>query len=94
MIVVGVRKFKLQLGRYLKIVKEGGSVIITDRGRPIAEVAPIKKSDEDRNVIIREMAMSGEVTWHEFKRPVEFHPPELHGNPLSEQIIEDRADRL
>ena len=40
---VGVRELKAHLGRYLKIVKEGGTVTITDRGRTVGEIRPTGK---------------------------------------------------
>src|SRR5271165_4411399 len=38
---VGVRDLKARLSHYLDVVREGGAVIITDRGRPIARITAI-----------------------------------------------------
>ena len=40
-LVVGAREFKTRLGTYLRRVREGRILTITDRGRPVAEVMPI-----------------------------------------------------
>jgi prevent-host-death family protein len=38
--VVGVRELKAQLSEYLRRVKAGETVIITERGRPIGGIVP------------------------------------------------------
>jgi prevent-host-death family protein len=38
----GVRDLKARLRHYLEIVREGGAVIITDRGRPVARLTAIR----------------------------------------------------
>jgi prevent-host-death family protein len=37
---VGVRELKNRLSEYLRLVRAGERVIVTDRGRPIAELRP------------------------------------------------------
>jgi prevent-host-death family protein len=37
---VGVRELKSQLSRYLRRVKTGETIIITDHGKPIARLVP------------------------------------------------------
>jgi prevent-host-death family protein len=41
---VGVRELRQQASRVLEIVKNGEVIVVTERGRPIAEIVPIKKS--------------------------------------------------
>ena len=38
---VGSRELKARLGRYVRIVKEGGSVTLTEWGRPVARLVPV-----------------------------------------------------
>lgn len=38
---VGIRELKAQLSRVVREVEEGETVIVTDRGRPIAEIRPV-----------------------------------------------------
>ena len=42
---VGVREAKIHLSRYLKMVKKGAKVIITDRGKPVGKIIPIEPSE-------------------------------------------------
>jgi len=37
----GIRELKEQLSAYLRQVKAGGTVTITDRGKPIARIVPL-----------------------------------------------------
>ncbi len=49
--IVGIRDAKMHLSKYLKLVQKGTEVIITDRGRPVGKIVPIKAVDlplEDR----------------------------------------------
>lgn len=38
---VGSRELKTRLGTYLRQVQKGQILVITDRGRPVAELKPI-----------------------------------------------------
>lgn len=42
-----VSELKALLSKYLSKVKAGEEVMITDRGRPIAKIVPIKKTEMD-----------------------------------------------
>jgi prevent-host-death family protein len=39
--VVGARELKVRLGRYLRRVRQGQRLVVTDRGEPVAELRPI-----------------------------------------------------
>jgi prevent-host-death family protein len=39
---VGVRELKARLSAYLAVVESGREVIVTDRGRPVARLSPIR----------------------------------------------------
>ncbi len=41
---IGVRDLRNQLSRWLRVVKEGEAVLITDRGRPVARLTPVDYS--------------------------------------------------
>jgi len=38
---VGARELKSSLSRYLRRVREGESIVVTDRGEPIARIIPV-----------------------------------------------------
>ena len=59
-ITVGIRELKTRLGTYLQRVRAGGTVIITDRGKPVGRIIPVKSSPEAQ---VRELAQAGLVLW-------------------------------
>lgn len=42
MVRIGVRALKNGLSRYLKSVKQGETIIVTERKKPIAKLSPVK----------------------------------------------------
>jgi len=58
----GVRELKDNLSRYLRIVREGGSVLITDRGKPLACLQPAGQGEPEADRL-RRLAETGEVQW-------------------------------
>lgn len=43
---VAISELKAKLSEYLKAVRAGEEVIVTDRGKPVARIAPISGPDE------------------------------------------------
>ncbi|CAN2168658.1 Phd Antitoxin of toxin-antitoxin stability system [Candidatus Nanopelagicaceae bacterium] len=46
--VVGVRELRQQASRVLDLVKKGEVIVVTEHGKPIAEIVPIKKTKLER----------------------------------------------
>lgn len=46
--VVGVRELRQQASRVLDLVKRGQVIVVTEHGKPIAEIVPIKKTKLER----------------------------------------------
>ncbi len=93
---IGSRELKTRLGTYLRHVREGATIIVTDRGRPVAELRPLSGSEGDVESRLRELVLagvaSGEVAE---RRPLaDFEPIRVEGPPLSDTIREDREDRF
>ncbi len=42
--IIGVRELRQQASRYLREVERGGTIEVTDRGRPVARLVPIPRS--------------------------------------------------
>ncbi len=57
---VGIRDLKAQLSEYLRQVKAGETVIITEHGRPIGRIIPEPESFEER---VQLLVDSGELLW-------------------------------
>jgi prevent-host-death family protein len=92
--VVGVRELKTRLGRYLRQVRQGRTIVVTDRGEPVAEIRPVDLGSEGSEAEIDRLVALGRVT-RTSKRPLaRFRPIKLNGPPVSEAIVEARQDRL
>jgi prevent-host-death family protein len=58
---VGVRDLKSRLSEYLRLIKGGQTVIITEHGHPIGRLSPVEQSLDER---IRALQEAGLVTWN------------------------------
>ena len=90
---VGCRELKLHLGAYLDQVRKGRRIVITDRGRPIAELNGIS-GQEGYEQRLQDFVSGGRGTWS--KRtplpPLEPILPAKSG--VSEALDADREDRF
>jgi len=56
-----ISKLKASLSQYLSMVKSGEEIIITDRGKPIAKIVPLKSADLVMPPHLKELERSGLV---------------------------------
>ena len=93
---IGSRELKTRLGTYLRLVREGVTLIITDRGRPVAELRPVSYHDSVLDNRLYELAAAGVVSSEVGeRRPLaHFEPIVASGAAGSEAISEDREDRF
>lgn len=85
---VGIRELKAHLSRYLKRVREGRSVLVTDHGRPIGRIVPVSESLESR---LKAMSRVGGIAWSG-KKPASTAPAaRLRGKrTMADLLVEDR----
>jgi prevent-host-death family protein len=57
---VGIRELKARLAMYVRHVKAGGTLTVTERGKPIVRLVPANASLEER---MNEMMRAGLITW-------------------------------
>jgi prevent-host-death family protein len=90
---VGTRELKTRLGAYLQQVRQGRTLVITDRGQPVAELKPLHDpTDEDAK--LERLKALGAVTRVERRPLAPFRPIRARGGRLvSEAIVDDRDDR-
>jgi len=85
---VGIRELKAQLSAYLRQVKRGATVVITDRGRPIGRIVPLRLSLEGR---MEELTTAGLVTWSGSKLGPRQPVATTRGRKtVSDLLLEDR----
>ena len=91
--VVGARELKTRLGTYLRRVREGRTVLVTDRGEPIAELRPLPPDTSVPAALLR-LSAERAVTLPVRKSMAAFRPIHGRGRLLSDAILEDREDRF
>jgi prevent-host-death family protein len=89
---VGSRELKNRLGRYLGMVGKGETIIVTDRGKPVARLLPpISPSPDPAGLdeILAQMEAEGHLRrgTRQFRR---IKPIRVKGKPMSQVILENR----
>jgi prevent-host-death family protein len=88
MITVGVRELKNKLSHYLRSVKQGRPVEITERGESIAMLVPPKQSSAAQ--IAEVLSRKGIGSWKGGKPKGASRRVTVKGKPVSQIVIEDR----
>ncbi len=83
--IVGIKTLKARLSEYVTKVRRGERVVITDRGREVAEIVPISKERQ----VIKSLAEQGRLKWGGGK-PVGLKGVKVRGKTLADTVIEDR----
>jgi prevent-host-death family protein len=91
--VVGARELKTRLGTYLRRVREGRTLVVTDRGEAIAELRPLPP-DASVPAALLKLSSKRAVTLPVRKSMVPFRPIQSRGRALSEAVVEGREDRF
>lgn len=89
---VGSREFKNRMGRYLKVVRSGQSLLLTARGKAVAKVSP---PDPEPNLqptiadVLKRLESEGKIRLA--KRPLgKFRAVKIKGKAASQTLLEDR----
>ena len=89
---VGLREANLHFSKFIKQVRGGEEIILTERGIPIATIKPILKKD---NIISKLKALEQRGILKTAKRGKisDNIPIAIKGKPVSDIVIEGREDR-
>jgi prevent-host-death family protein len=90
---VGTKDLRNNLSGFLRLVRKGARVIVTDRGRPIAEIAAFKDAPDQNpdGARLKEMAALGLCTLPApGARMRNLKPVKVRGRLVSEMLVEDR----
>ena len=82
---VELEELRVSLSQYLEQARGGESVIVTDCGEPVVELAPISATKRE---LIR-LAEIGEISWNGGK-PRPLGGIVVRGEPISETVIKGR----
>jgi prevent-host-death family protein len=88
MVEVGIKTLKDHLSEYLRRARQGERIVVTDRGAPVAMLAPVEESAEVSWAW--ELVRSGAARWSGGKPKGSADPPKVRGKMASEIVLEDR----
>jgi prevent-host-death family protein len=92
--VAGARALKTRLGAYLRKVRQGATIVVTDRGEPIAELRPLSRSRDGVHPGLARLLASGAVT-RESRSPLRpFRPIRSKGGSLEDAVALNREERF
>jgi len=87
-ITVGIRELKAHLSSYVRQVKSGASVVITEYGKPVGRIVPIGPSLETR---LDELIEAGLAEWSGRKLSSMVPVAHTQGEQMvSDLLLEDR----
>jgi prevent-host-death family protein len=91
---IGIRELKAHLSKYLRDVKNGGVIVVSERGRVIAQIVPVRsgmKGEVLRSILLKLLEENKIILTTVSTKPSR---PQLRkkfkGTPFSDTIIEGR----
>lgn len=89
---IGLREANQHFSRVIRAVRAGTEVLLTDRGRPVAVIKPIRQANSDEDALQR-LAAAGLLRPATKRGPMPFHRPvPLQGPPITQTLREDRDE--
>ncbi len=93
---VGVRELKARLSRYLREVQTGEVILVTDRGRVVAELrapGPAVGAESDADRALRRLAESGALWIGEPHDPAGYRKSPVRAPPgTARELLEEERE--
>ena len=87
-LTVGVRELKSQLSKYLRHVKAGRTIIITEHGKAVGRIVPPEATVEEK---LEAMRRAGLIEWSGKKlKPMKPVAKVKDGYSVAQLLIDDR----
>ena len=86
--IAGVRDLKNRLSHYLREVKKGRSVMITETGKIVATIVPVQERAAVEK--LKKLARSGLGTWRGGKPKGASRSVVVKGKPVGDIVLEER----
>jgi prevent-host-death family protein len=92
MSTVGIKELKDRLTHYIRRTKQGEEIVVTERGKPVAVLAPIgaERQVETVEAKLARLAARGIVTLPTRKPLKRARRVRVSGRPISQTVVEDR----
>ena len=84
---VGIREARINLSNYLKLVKNGNEVILTEHGRPVGKIVPIEKEMLSLAERIKRLEDSGILERE--KKSYKIPPPIPVEDSIAKQMLQE-----
>ena len=84
----GIREIRDGFSKYIAKVREGEQIIISDRGRDIAVLRPLRQNDPD--AWLKDLVEEGLAEEPGDWTPIETEPRKLRGEMLSDLVAKER----
>jgi prevent-host-death family protein len=91
---VGARELKTRLGTYLRRVRNGQRILVTDRGTPVAELRGLRGDGESLEGRLERLEAAGLVSRPSRRALVPFRRVRSRGASAAQAVVEDREDRF
>lgn len=92
---MAIRELRAHLAELLRRVRGGETVVVTHRGRAVAEIRPVPPPEkDDLKAVLADWEREGRLRLPTRSDVTPFDPIPLRGPPVSEAIVEDREDRF
>ena len=92
--MVGARELKTRLGTYLRRVREGQRILVTDRGIPVAELRGLRAGDETLEGRLQRLEAAGLVSRPSRGLLQPLRAVRSSGASAAQAVAEDREDRF
>ena len=79
---VGIRELKAQLSAYVERARAGETVVVTDRGRPVAQLAPLAGES-----VLERLIADGVASRPAARRRL---PPLVHGKGIVSDLVAEQ----
>jgi prevent-host-death family protein len=86
--IAGVRDLKNKLSHYLREVKKGQSIVITERGKIVATLVPAQEHPGVEK--LKRLARGGLGTWRGGKPKGASRSVAVKGKPVGDIVLEER----
>ena len=88
MTAVGLRELKARLSHYMRLVQDGETVTVTDHGKTVGQIIPVRRSVEER---MADLVSAGLLAWNGQRLP-DRQPPATTIGPrtVADLLLEDR----
>lgn len=93
MIKVGLREANMHFSKYVKMVRQGQEIVVTERGAPIAVIKPLghEASPEKRIKMLEDQGFLKRAVKGAFPSGAPFA---IKGRSIADTLSEEREDRV